>query len=106
MPQPFECGVRLKGGDAFPLKELPVISIIPERFIDPRDNRLYQGYRLNLDQLTDEMWLAILEDMRGRFSDSPPTLEEFKASIREQGGLPIRVERVEVAWDRQPGAYL
>ena len=78
----------------FPLESIPIANPYPESFRDPRDEKVYKGYKVALPFLTEPEWQAIFDDMKDRFPDRPSSLEAFKTAIAAQGGLPVRLERV------------
>lgn len=73
-------------------KVLPVSPFL-ERFRDPRNETVYEGYRIAVHELTEDDWTWILADVRSRWPESPANLRE---TIELQGGFPIRKERVSI----------
>lgn len=75
---------------------LPLLR--PVRFTDRRNGDVHDGWLIAVRELTLEQRATIYEDCRNRFQDLPPE-EEFWNEIVAQNGLPIRAERVDVAYD-------
>ncbi len=90
-----------------PVKELPILSPGKTEIQDPRDGKTYLAYQINIGALTEDHWAAILEDMRSRFPDAPAKVQELRERAEDQGGIPIREERVDHIWgDSQAVAML
>jgi hypothetical protein len=80
------------------IKDLDIaVPLIREvRFKDPRTEKPFDGWIIDVAHVEEAFWPKLLADMRTRFKDAPPDDEAFKAEILKQGGLPIRAERVQV----------
>jgi hypothetical protein len=69
------------------------------RFQDPRTGKVFDGWEIAIDVMDAALWPKLLADMRGRLPDCPKDDADFRRQITEQGGLPIRAERVIVTYD-------
>lgn len=69
------------------------------RWRDPRTKEIFEGWEVAVEDLDENMWTKIYADCAQRFPDTPASLHNFRAAILEQGGIPIRAERVQVVYD-------
>lgn len=69
------------------------------RFRDPRDGCEYDGWEIAVERLDENMWSRIHEDCLRRFPDAPSSIHNFRVAVTEQGGLPVRAERVQIVYD-------
>jgi hypothetical protein len=69
------------------------------RFRDPRTGTLFDGWEIDTDRMDAALWPKLFADMRARLPDCPKDDADFRRQITEQGGLPIRAERVIVTYD-------
>jgi len=74
---------------------LPLLG--PIKFRDMKTGKQLDGWRIAVRELTAEQRTQIYDDMSTRFADLPPS-EEFWKEVQDHG-LPIRADRVDVAYD-------
>ena len=70
----------------------------PIRFTDPRTGKQFDGWRIAVKELTPKQRAVIYKDCQTRFDDLPPEAD-FWEEVLAQDGLPIRADRVDIAYD-------
>lgn len=86
----------LKDGDI--LDHIPLESPTLITFVDPRTDKEFRGYLIDVDALTADELHAIYQDMKTRFLPVP--CFDSWVEIVKMEGMPIREERVSaVAFD-------
>ncbi len=69
------------------------------RWKDPRTGERFDGWEIDIKALDENMWAKIHADCLKRFTDTPESFVDFREAILEQGGIPVRADRVNVVYD-------